>query len=157
MGIDQDKNQDANRVVVATEGERLADQLSKAGAKPGERVDIMTHGPEHQAGAMRHALAESERYMPAADEAERRFREANHLMAEGAFSEAISALQALAQEAPTRRGDCENNIGACLFFMGRYAEAIKHYRLAGKHGFDPAMVEDNIKEAEEALAKQTGG
>lgn len=83
-----------------------------------------------------------------------RFNEAYRLIPNQKFTEAVAAFEALAREFPHRADDCASQIGAALYFLGRYEEAIAHYRKALELGADRAMMNDNIVEAEEAIRKR---
>ena len=69
------------------------------------------------------------------------------------FDDCIAAYQAIAAQHPEEQGTCHGQIGACYFFKGEYSTAIQHYSAAKKLGADPEMMDDNIQEAQEELAK----
>jgi tetratricopeptide (TPR) repeat protein len=125
--------------------------LGKVGAAPGDRIQVVGFQSEHDGQRMLDALDRGNELLTA-DAAEKLFRAASRLMAEKRFEEAITQFLVVANAAPDRRADCENNVGACYFWLGRYADAINHYKVAGANGFDASMTADNIAEAREKLA-----
>ncbi|MEO6953340.1 MAG: hypothetical protein ABI321_16185 [Polyangia bacterium] len=54
---------------------------------------------------------------------------------------------------PALRRTCEGQLGAAYYMLGPYQNAINAYEPAITAGEDRGMMEDNIKEAREALAK----
>ena len=66
------------------------------------------------------------------------------------FQESIEAYSKIILLHPEKKGVCYSQIGACYFFLKEYDKAIEQYKLALKHGADESMMNDNIKEAEEA-------
>lgn len=66
------------------------------------------------------------------------------------FDGAIAAYEDVAKRFPHRAGDAHGQIGAAWFFKRDYDRAISHYRYALEVGADRSMMEDNIREAEEA-------
>jgi tetratricopeptide (TPR) repeat protein len=76
------------------------------------------------------------------------------LMMSGQFDLCIKAYQKIADQYPERLGMCEAQIGAALYFLGHYEEAIRYYKQALGHGADADMMQDNIEEAEEAIANR---
>jgi tetratricopeptide (TPR) repeat protein len=85
-------------------------------------------------------------------EVSKKINAAAQLMTAGLYEAAIDAYEAIAQRHPEELAACESQIGAARFFLGQHEEAIRHYELARQHGADAGMMEDNIKEAREALA-----
>jgi tetratricopeptide (TPR) repeat protein len=79
---------------------------------------------------------------------------AARLMLEGAPREAITAYEQIAIAHPDRIGECQAGIGAAHYFLGNYETAIEFYQKALANGADPQMMQDNVDEAEEAMAKQ---
>jgi tetratricopeptide (TPR) repeat protein len=73
------------------------------------------------------------------------------------FDDGISAYRAIGVQHPEELGTCLGQIGACYFFKGEYSEAIKSYVRAKEKGADPAMMDDKIQEAQEALAQANRG
>jgi DNA-binding SARP family transcriptional activator len=69
------------------------------------------------------------------------------------FDDCIAAYHAIAAQHPEEQGTCLGQIGACYFFKGEFSTAIQHYTAAKKSGADPEMMDDNIQEAQEELAK----
>jgi len=68
------------------------------------------------------------------------------------FTAAIDQYTKIMRDQPEHAGLCASQIGAAHFFLQDYDAAIEWYRRAGEHGFAAAMIEDNIREAEEARA-----
>ncbi|MEM9030211.1 MAG: hypothetical protein AAGC70_17755 [Pseudomonadota bacterium] len=77
---------------------------------------------------------------------------AAHLMTSGAFRECIAAYEDIARQHPEELGECEGQIGAAYFFLGEYETAITYYKQALANGADASMMQDNIEEAEDAIA-----
>jgi hypothetical protein len=73
------------------------------------------------------------------------------------FDDCISAYQAIGVQHPEKLGTCQGQIGACYFFKGEYSAAIKSYVSAKENGADVSMMDDNIQEAQEALAQANRG
>lgn len=73
------------------------------------------------------------------------------------FDDCISAYRAIGVQHPEELGTCLGQIGACYFFKGEYSEAIKSYVSAKAKGANPSMMDDNIQEAQEALAQANRG
>lgn len=82
----------------------------------------------------------------------RKINAAAQLMTAGLYQAAAEAYAAIAQRHPEKLATCESQIGAAQFFLGQYQEAIRYYELARQHGADAGMMDDNIREAREALA-----
>jgi tetratricopeptide (TPR) repeat protein len=78
---------------------------------------------------------------------------AARLMLEGRHQDCMQAYAAIAAEHPEKRGTAEGQIGACQFFLGNFEQAIAHYEKAKELGEDAEMMNDNIQEAQEELAK----
>jgi tetratricopeptide (TPR) repeat protein len=87
---------------------------------------------------------------------DQRFNEAFRLIPNRQFAEAIAAFEVLERAFPHRAGDCRSQRGAALYFLGRYEEALADYRTALQLGADARMMNDNIREAEEAIRKRSG-
>jgi tetratricopeptide (TPR) repeat protein len=83
-----------------------------------------------------------------------RFNEAFRLIPNQKFAEAVTTFEALAREYPERAGTAYSQVGAALYFLGRYEEALVHYRRALELGKDVRTMNDNIVEAEEAIRKR---
>lgn len=78
---------------------------------------------------------------------------AARLMLEGRHEDCMQAYAAIAAEHPEKRATAEGQIGACQFFLGNFEQAIAHYEKAKELGEDAGMMDDNIQEAQEELAK----
>lgn len=74
------------------------------------------------------------------------------MLAAGMYEECIAAYITLAEEYPDEKGDCFGQIGAAYYFLGDFEKAISFYSEAKEHGADEWMMDENIKEAQEALA-----
>ena len=72
---------------------------------------------------------------------------AAQLLVGGDYRGAVDAYLAIAQAHPERTGVCYSQVGAALFFLGYYADAIQYYEAAKQHGADPRMMDENIAEA----------
>lgn len=70
------------------------------------------------------------------------------------FDSAIAAYEDVAQRFPHRAGDAHGQIGAAYFFKGDFDRALSHYRHALSLGAPADMMQDNIREAEEAKQKR---
>ncbi len=70
------------------------------------------------------------------------------------FDGAIAAYEDVAQRFPHRGGDAHGQIGAAYFFKGDFDRALQHYRHALSLGAPADMMQDNIREAEEAKQKR---
>jgi tetratricopeptide (TPR) repeat protein len=82
------------------------------------------------------------------------FNRACALMLDRKFEETIAAYRAMARQFPADEGLCEAQIGAALFFLDRYDDAIAAYLKALALGQDAVMMAENVFEACEALAQQ---
>src|SRR5262245_3000950 len=65
---------------------------------------------------------------------------AARLMTGRKFEHALAAYRTIGEQHPDRRGTCEGQIGAALYFLGRYEEAIAHYESAIALGEDRDMM-----------------
>lgn len=83
-----------------------------------------------------------------------RVNQAAKLLVGKKYTEAIQAYQEVAQDFPDRAGVAASQIGAALYFLGRFDEAIAEYRRAVTLGESADMMRDNIEEAEAALRTQ---
>lgn len=82
---------------------------------------------------------------------------AARLLMTGDHEGAIVAYSLVMQEHPEEQATCEGQIGASYYFLGQYEKAIEFYRAAKEHGADAEMMDDNIKEAVEAVEKVDRG
>ena len=78
------------------------------------------------------------------------------LLTKGHYETCITAFENIMIKEPSKKGTCENQIGAAYFFLGKYPEAIEHYLLALDHCFDLEMLDYNVWEATEAQHRATG-
>jgi hypothetical protein len=73
---------------------------------------------------------------------------AAQLLMAGQYQAAMDAYGAIAQQHPETTGTCYGQIGAALFFMQHYPQAIQYYEAAKHYGEDPAAMDANIAEAQ---------
>ncbi|MDQ3035527.1 MAG: tetratricopeptide repeat protein [Myxococcota bacterium] len=92
--------------------------------------------------------------LSSSDPVSMRINEAARLMTSGDYEACAAAYHAIAESHPEERGTCWSQIGAALYFMGRYEEAIQWYEAALREGADASDMRDNIDEARAALAKR---
>ncbi len=78
-------------------------------------------------------------------------RAAARLMEQGEYAQAADAYARIASLQPQNAALCFSQVGAALFFLGRFGEAIDWYRKAEQHGFPAEAIADNIREAEQAM------
>jgi len=76
---------------------------------------------------------------------------AARLLMSGQYQGAIDAYNAIAQQHPETTGTCYGQIGAALFFLKQYPQAIQYYQAAKQYGEDPATMDENIAEAQAYL------
>ncbi len=91
------------------------------------------------------------RMLDTSDPKSHALNQAAGLLLDKRFQEAIAAFSSCAERYPETRGTAYANIGAAHFFLGDYHEAIRWYRQGEAHGADPALMRDNIEEAEGKL------
>ena len=84
-----------------------------------------------------------------------KMNQASELLLSRQYAQAADAFRTIAEQHPEERGDCYGQVGAAIYFLGRYEEAIAWYEAALAAGADPSMMQDNIAEAREALAKRS--
>jgi tetratricopeptide (TPR) repeat protein len=84
------------------------------------------------------------------------FNIASGLMLSKRFAESIDAYRALAVKYPEQAGVCESQVGAALYFLDRFDDAIASYLHAITLGVDRSMMDDNVFEACEAIAEKSG-
>ena len=82
-----------------------------------------------------------------------RINAAARLMTSRKFDECIAAYRAIAADFPASAGECEGQVGAALYFKGDYEGALTAYVAGRDQGADAEMMDDNIWEAIEAIAK----
>ena len=138
----EDKKGNSDHVRVSREGEQASLQV-KLGGSDGMSATA--------AGAVKNKF---ESLLTANAPQQQLLGTANDLMLSGAYSEAIEAFTAIAQRYPDMRDGMHNNTGACMFFLGRFAEAVQQYVLARDAGYDPRSSEENIFEAVAKAAKE---
>ena len=89
-------------------------------------------------------------------EVDNKFNQASLLLTSGKYNECIKAYMTLAAQHPDRKGDCAGQIGAAMYFLGDYKNAVKYYKVAKKYGADAESMDYNIQEAKEAYYKTAG-
>lgn len=77
------------------------------------------------------------------------------LLMDAQYEPSIIAFETILQHVPSKRGTCENQIGAAYYFLENYTKAVEYYLKALEHGFDRSMLDFNIAEAAEAYYKET--
>jgi len=82
---------------------------------------------------------------------------AARLLMTGDHEGAIVAYTLVMKEHPEEQDTCEGQIGASYYFLGKYEKALEFYRAAKEHGANADKMDDNIKEAEEAIEKVARG
>ena len=87
------------------------------------------------------------------DEVGAKINAAAQLMTSGRFAECIEAYTWIGHQHPDHAATCHSQIGAAHYFLGNYAIAISHYEYARSIGADPRMMDDNIREAQQALGR----
>jgi len=85
------------------------------------------------------------------DDVSAKINAAARLMTAKKFQECIQAYEAIAAQHPDQQATCEAQIGAAYYFLGQFQKAIEYYEAAKAHGEDAGMMDDNIREAKDAL------
>lgn len=99
-------------------------------------------------------LQDALRIETSGDDVSSRLNAAARLMTSRKFDEAIAAYDKIGVDFPDEAGTALGQIGAAYFFKGNFERAIAAYVTARDHGADAGMMDDNIWEACEALAKK---
>lgn len=81
-------------------------------------------------------------------------RQASGFMTSGKFNESRELYQKLAENYPDKKGLYLSQVGASLYFLQEYEQAINTYVEARNNGADASMMDDNIWEACETIYKQ---
>jgi tetratricopeptide (TPR) repeat protein len=86
------------------------------------------------------------------------FNQACMLIPKAQYAEAIALFETVRETAASNaeKGNCENSIGACYFFLGDFEKALDYYTQSFHNGFDTSIIEDNIWEVCEELIKSAG-
>jgi|GEM_PF-1767485 len=84
-------------------------------------------------------------------------RQASSLMTSRKFQESIQVYHQMADQFPEKRGLYLSQIGANYYFMGEFQMAMDYYVKGLEAGADKRMMDDNIWEAVEELAKGDHG
>ena len=86
------------------------------------------------------------------------FNQACRLIPKGQYEEAIAMFSVIEENSTDthEKGNCQNQIGVCHFFLGDFEKAIGFYVQSYKSGFNKSMMDDNIWEACEELMKKDG-
>lgn len=83
-----------------------------------------------------------------ADSVDGKVNAAAQLLLGGQYQACIDAYNLICQQHPEQAGTCYGQIGAALFFLKRYPEAIQYYQAAKQYGADATMMDENIAEAQ---------
>lgn len=78
------------------------------------------------------------------------------LLFEGHYEAAVEAFSRIAERDPAARATCYGQIGAAMYFMERYREAMQWYEAAIYHGADPERMGDAIADAQRKLTEISG-
>ena len=70
------------------------------------------------------------------------------------WDDAAAEYHAIGTAHPEERGTCWSQVGAALYFLGRYEEAIQWYEAAAREGADAGTMRMNVDEAREALGRR---
>lgn len=86
------------------------------------------------------------------------FNQGCRLIPKGQYNEAIALFSAIEENSTDahEKGNCQNQIGVCYFFLGNFEKAVGYYVQSLNNGFDKSMMDDNIWEACEELMKVDG-
>ena len=79
-------------------------------------------------------------------------RNAANLLTAGRYLDAANAYRYIHSSQPEHAAMAASQVGAALYFLRDFNEAIAWYEEAGRRGFDPQMTKDNIQEAREAMS-----
>ncbi len=79
-------------------------------------------------------------------------RDAANLMGAQQYLKAAEAYRAICNAQPEHAALAASQVGAALFFLRNFSEAIQWYEYAGQLGFDASMIQSNIEEARAAMA-----
>jgi hypothetical protein len=75
------------------------------------------------------------------------------LMSARRYLEAANAYRSIYSSRPEHAAIAASQVGAALFFLRDFRNAIAWYQEAGRLGFDAQMTADNVREAQEAMSK----
>ena len=78
-------------------------------------------------------------------------RDAANLMGAQQYFAAAQAYRHICETQPEHAAIAASQVGAALFFLRNFTEAIQWYEYAGKLGFDPEATRMNIEEAQAAM------
>ena len=79
-------------------------------------------------------------------------RDAANLMGAQQYLKAAQAYRHICETQPEHAAIAASQVGAALFFLRNFTEAIQWYEHAGRLGFDAAATQANIEEARAAMA-----
>lgn len=84
------------------------------------------------------------------------FNQACRLVPKGQYAEALAMFENVKANTADahQKGNCDNQIGVCHFFMNDFEKAIEAYANSIQNGFDRSMADDNIWEACEKLMQR---
>lgn len=78
---------------------------------------------------------------------------AAQLLNDQRYDDSIAAYQAVADQNPEEKATCHGQIGACYFLKGEYSTAIQYYKRAKDNQANWAAMDDEIQQAQEAMAR----
>jgi len=92
------------------------------------------------------------------DEYNSSFNKACRLIPQRQYTEAITMFESIRGNSADayEKGSCENQIGACHFFLGDFEKALEFYIKSFHSGYDKRVIDYNIWEACEELMKIDG-
>ncbi|MNU83702.1 Tetratricopeptide repeat protein [compost metagenome] len=93
-----------------------------------------------------------------ADEYNSAFNQACRMIPKGQYTEAIEVFESIRESSTDayEKGSCDNQIGACHFFLGDFEKALEFYNKSFQSGYDKDVNDYNIWEACEELMKIDG-
>lgn len=93
-----------------------------------------------------------------ADEYNSAFNQACRLIPKMQYTEAITQFESIREHSTDayEKGSCDNQIGACYFFLGDFEKALECYNKSFHYGYDKDVNDYNIWEACEELMKIDG-
>jgi hypothetical protein len=147
---------------------RIVEILSAAKGAPPIGSEVQVHafvsdlpGGDEEELSLDDALDEAQELQEVAQQAlaptgpvSARINAAARLMTSRRWDEAAAEYHAIGTAHPEQRGTCWSQVGAALYFLGRYDEAIQWYEAAAREGADAEMMRMNIDEARETIARR---
>ena len=131
----------------------LLHAIADANAGAGKMQVSAFVGEAPQQVSMEQAQAMAQRAQAAmrTDDVDAKINAAAQLLLTGQYQAAIDAYQAIAREHPETTGTCYGQVGAALFFLQQYPQAIAWYEAAKQYGADVTAMNENIAEAQAYL------